>query len=108
MVYDEQIAERVRGILSARSDVVEKPVVGGGCGFMVGGHLCVAVGSRGLTVRVGAEGKAQALNEPNVVPHLVGKRETRAFIVVEPDGIREDEALASWVERGLRFVATLQ
>ena len=108
MVYDEQTAARVRAILSARSDVVEKPIVGGGCGFMVGGHLCVAVSNRGLTVRVGAEGKARALNEPNVVPHLVGKRETKAFIVVEPGGIREDSALAYWVERGLQFIATLQ
>jgi len=107
VVMDIELVERVRTILAARSDVVEKPIVGGGLGFMVDGHLCVAVTRRGLTVRVGAAGKAQALGESFVVPHMVGKRETKAFIVVEAGGI-DDEALASWIDRGLQFVATLR
>ncbi len=74
---------------------------------MVGGNLCCAVTSRGLTVRLGAEGKLAALEEPHVVPHRVGAGETKAFVVVEPDGYRDDRALAGWVERGLEFVATL-
>jgi hypothetical protein len=107
MAYDAETAERVREFLARRADVVEKPIVGGGVGFMVGGHLCVAVGKRGLTVRIGAGAKRRALDEPHVVPHVVGKRETKAFVVVEAGGIADDAALAMWVERGLRFVAAL-
>jgi hypothetical protein len=107
MGYDIETVERIRRLLSARSDVVEKRIVGGALGFMVGGHLCCAVSVRGLTVRVGAEGKAEALGEPHVGRHLVGNRETRAFVVVEPDGYRDDAALAVWLERGLRFVGSL-
>ena len=104
---DLETVERVRHLLAGRTDVVEKTIVGGGIGFMVGGHLCCAVTNRGLTVRVGPAGKAGALAEPNVVPHLVGKRETKAFVVVERAGYSEDTALKRWVFRGLEFIATL-
>jgi hypothetical protein len=107
MGYEPETAARVRRLLSDRSDVVEKTIVGGGLGFMVGGKLCCAVTSRGLTVRLGATAKTHALREPYVVPHMVGKRETKAFVVVETDGYSQDEALAAWVRRGLDYVATL-
>lgn len=107
MGYDPDTAARIRRLLSTRSDVVEKTIIGGGLGFMVGGNLCCAVTSRGLTVRLGATGKEHALREPHVVPHLVGNRETRAFVVVEPDGYLHDDGLATWVRRGLEYVATL-
>lgn len=45
MAYDEQTAERVRNLLSTRSDVVEKNLMGGLC-FMVKGAMCCSVGSR--------------------------------------------------------------
>lgn len=75
-------------------------------GFMVGGHLCCGVTSSGLTIRVGPDGKAEALSQPHARPHEIGGRETAAFVVVEPDGYGTD-ALRSWIERGLCFVATL-
>lgn len=107
MVYDESTAELVRRALSARSDVVEKTMIGGGVGFIVGGHLCCGVTATGLTVRVGADGKAEALSQPHARPHEIGGRETAAFVVVEPDGYGTYDALWSWIDRGLRFVATL-
>ena len=107
MAYDEATAARVRELLAERDDVVENQVVGGGRGFMVGDHLCVIVGDVGLTVRVGAEGKAAALAEPHVRPHTIGARETAAFVVVEPPGYAGD-LLAGWLGRALGFVASLE
>lgn len=107
MPYDPITLERVRRVLSERTDVVEKPIIGGGRGFMVGGHLCCGVSAKGLTVRVGAEARAEILAEPHVRPLVVGGRETAAFIVVEQPGYQTDEALKIWIDRGLRFVATL-
>lgn len=107
MAYDTATAERVRRLLSGRSDVIEKRMIGGGLGFMVGGHLCCGVNMKGLTVRVGSEEKGEALATPHVRPLEIGGRETSAFVVVEPDGYRSDEMLGTWVKRGLCFVATL-
>ena len=107
MVYDESIATRVRQLLADEPHVEEKSIVAGGLGFMVRGHLACAVTSRGLTVRVGPDGKARALKLPHVQPHRVGKRETSAFVVVEPAGFAQDDSLARWVQRGVDFVQEL-
>lgn len=108
MAHDPGTAEKIRRVLSDRADVLEKGIVGGGLGFMVAGHLCVGLSSRGLTVRVGREGKADALNEPHVQPLMIGRKETAAFVVVQSPGYRTDAMLRSWIDRGLAFVATLE
>lgn len=99
--------ERVRELLSGH-EVRETSLVGGGLGFMVDGNLCCGVSERGLTVRVGKDARDAALAEPHVGPLMVGKRRPSAFVVVEPAGYEyDDEALQTWVGRGLAFVATL-
>jgi hypothetical protein len=99
--------ERVRRVLSPRGDVTEKRIIGGGFGFMAGGHLCCGVSVRGLTVRLGPGGKAEALQLPYVKPLKVGQREASGFVVVDLEAVSSDDALREWIERGLRFVATL-
>lgn len=107
MSYDDRVAARIRSYLKEHTEFSESPIVGGGLGFMVRGHLCCGLSSRGLTIRVGAEGKATAILDPNVRPHLVGRRETQAFVVVDPEGYDSERGLASWIDRGLEFVRSL-
>lgn len=108
MPHDRAIADRVRRRLGDRTDVVEKPIIGGGLGFMVGGHLCCGVSVRGLTVRVGPDAKTESVAQEHVHPLIVGKRETAAFVVVESCGPVDEASLNAWVDRGLRFVDTLE
>ena len=49
----------------------------------------------------------QALCEPHVRPVLFADRALSGFICIEPEGYAADDALASWVERGLEFVSGL-
>lgn len=105
--YDPVLAERVRNQLSSHSQVAETTMVGGGLGFMVGGRLCCGVRGDGLTVRVGPDARTDALAEPHVRPHLVGQRQTTAFVIVGLDGCRTDAMLRSWLDRALAFVRTL-
>ena len=60
-----------------------------------------------LMVRVGAEGRERALREPHVRPMRFARRELSGFICVEPAGFAADDALATWVRRGLDFVSGL-
>ena len=106
MALDATMIDRVRALLADCDDVAEKRIVGGGHGFLVAGHLCCAVTARGLTVRVGPEARTDALAEPSVIPHRVGSRQTKAFVIVA-DGLDDEAELGRWVERGLAFVATL-
>jgi TfoX/Sxy family transcriptional regulator of competence genes len=104
--YDPETAERVRQLLSGRDDVVEKKMVGG-LSFLVGGNMCCGITDTALMVRVGAKGREQALCEPHVRPMQLGARALSGFIRVEPAGFAADDALASWVQRGLDFVSGL-
>jgi TfoX/Sxy family transcriptional regulator of competence genes len=105
--YDPEAAERVRQVLSSRDDVVEKRMVGG-LSFLVNGNMCCGITDRALMVRVGAKGREQALREPHVQPVQLGGRTLSGFICVEPAGFAADDALASWVQRGLDFVSGLR
>src|ERR1700716_894168 len=104
--YDEKAAERVRGVLSGRRDVVEKRMVGG-MSFMVDGSMCCGVTGTALMVRVGPEGRESALARPHVRPMKFAGRPLAGFVCVDPQGYRTDKALATWVQRGIDFVATL-
>ena len=106
MNYDPEAAERVRQVLSSRDGVVEKRMVGG-LSFLVNGNMCCGITDRALMVRVGAKGREQALQEPHVRPMQLGGRTLSGFICVEPVGFAADDALASWVQRGLDFVSGL-
>jgi TfoX/Sxy family transcriptional regulator of competence genes len=104
--YDPEAAERVRRLLSGRDDVVEKKMVGG-LSFLVNGNMCCGVTGTALMVRVGADGREQALREPHVQPMQFAGRALSGFICVEPAGFAADDALARWVQRGLDFVSGL-
>jgi hypothetical protein len=113
--YDPEVAERVRRVLAERvsrtqagpAGVAEKKMVGGGLSFLVNGNMCCGVRGQALMVRVGVDGRAQALDEPHVRPMLLGGRALSGFISVEPAGFVADDALAQWVQRGLDVAAAL-
>jgi TfoX/Sxy family transcriptional regulator of competence genes len=104
--FDPEAAARVRRLLSGRDDVAEKKMVGG-LSFSVNGNMCCGITGTALMIRVGADGREQALREPHVRPMLLGGRVVSGFVCVEPAGYAADEALARWVQRGLDFVSGL-
>lgn len=105
MAYDLKTAERVRRILSSRSDVAEKRMVGG-LSFLVGGSMCCGVTGSALMVRIGAEARERVLAERHVRSMKFAGRPLAGFVLIDPEGFRTDAALAAWVQRGLDFVAT--
>ena len=105
-IADLADADRVRRILSRGHHVAEKTMMGG-LVFMVDGHMCCALSRGKLMVRVGREARAALLALPHVEPMGFGGRQPIGFIRVAPAGYRTDAALATWIERGLAFVATL-
>jgi TfoX/Sxy family transcriptional regulator of competence genes len=104
--YDPAAAERVRHLLSGRSDVAEKKMVSG-LSFLVNGNMCCGITGTALMVRLGAESREQALREPHVQPMLFAGRALSGFICIEQAGYAADDALASWVQRALDFVSAL-
>jgi hypothetical protein len=85
--YDPAAAERVRQLLSGRSDVVEKKMVGG-LSFLVNGNMCCGITGMALMVRVGAESREQALRQPHARPMLFAGRACPALYVSSPKAAR--------------------
>jgi hypothetical protein len=106
MAHDEATAARVRRILSARPDVVEKRMVGG-MSFNAGGSMCCGVTGSALMVRVGRDAREWALGQPHVRPMEMAGRRLAGFVLVDAEGIRTDAALATWVQRGVDFASSL-
>ena len=99
MAYDEELADRVRNVLEARSDVSERK--------MLAGNLAAGVLGEDLIVRVGPDDHAAALAEPGVREFDFSGRPSKGIVFVEPDQVRDDGGLARWVDAGADFAASL-
>ena len=107
MAYDEGLAQRIRGRLAGRPDVIEKKMFGG-LAFLVGGNMAIAAsGQGGALVRVDpAESHALVAATPAHVAVMRG-REMPGWLRVDEEHLRQDATLAEWVERGAAYAASL-
>jgi len=108
MAYDEELAERVRELISARPGVVERKMFGG-LGWMIGGNMAVGVMRENeLVVRIEPEEVEAACREPHVHEFgRAGRKPMKGFVLVEPSGVEEDAALARWVDVGAARAASM-
>jgi len=106
MAYNQKLLERIRGILSKRTDVVEKKMFGG-VAFMVRGNMACGPHDNKLLVRIGDEAAASAMSEPHVKPMMFTGRAMKSFATIEAPGIKTDEQLRRWVEMAAAYAASL-
>ena len=106
MAYDESLARGVRAALSTMAGIEERKMFGG-LAFMLDGNMCCCVTSRGLIVRVGADGYAVALAKPHAGPMDMTGRPMKGWVLVETAGLGSEAALGEWVRRGADFASTL-
>lgn len=109
MAYDEDLAERVRGLLAARSDVSERKMFGSLC-FLVGGNLAVCARKEGeLLVRLDPQDAQKAVSEEGVRAAEMGprKRRMKGWVFVSAESLADGGALAEWVDAGADYAASL-
>ncbi len=106
MPYSKSLALRVRQVLGPRRGLIEKKLFGG-LGFLVEGHLLVAVWGNSLIARLGEERAALALAEPHVRVFDVTGRPMRGWVVIDPDGLDLDSEMRTWIAKALDFVEGL-
>jgi hypothetical protein len=97
------LVERIRQILHPLPGVEEQRMVGGRC-FLIEGRMCCGVFGQALMVRLAPEERSAALQFPHVRPMRLGARELAAFVLVDPSAVALDDALRSWVGRGVRVI----
>jgi TfoX/Sxy family transcriptional regulator of competence genes len=104
VAYDEELAERVRDLLSVRSNVSEKRMFGSNC-FLVGGNLAVCVREDELLVRLDREDAEKAVDEEGVRIAEMGSRRMKGWVFVSAERVAAD--LSEWVDAGADYAATL-
>ncbi|MCV7226293.1 TfoX/Sxy family protein [Mycolicibacterium komossense] len=110
MAYDQDLANRIRELLGTEPGVSkyqEKPMFGG-LAFLIGGHMAVAVSSKGgLMVRVPPGDTAALLQRAHVSPMVMAGRETRGWLLVAEDGVKTKRQLERWVTRSFEYAKGL-
>lgn len=106
MAYDEDLAERIRGRIRRKRNIVEKKMFGG-LAFMHRGHMAFGIVRDELMVRVGPDAYEDALHEPFAKEMDFTGRPMKGMVFVEGRGFKKDEHLDTWIERGLAHTKSL-
>jgi len=106
MPADESLAARIRDALDRTKGVEEKKLFGCVC-FFIGGNVLAGVWKDRLVVRLGPDEGEAALREPHVRVFDITGKPMRKWVAVESEGIEDDDQLADWIQRAVKFVRTL-
>ncbi len=106
MAFDESLAARIRQSLARRKNVEDKKMFGG-IGFLLNGNLLVGVWKDSLIARIGPDEYEDAVLEPHVKEFDITGKPMKGWVLVEPQGVVDDEQLNEWIQRALKFVGKL-
>ncbi len=105
--YDEALAGRIRALLAGEEDLTERRMFGG-LAFLVAGNLAVSASGRGgLLVRVDPASSADLVATTGAEPMVMRGSPMLGWLLVGLDALGDDDALATWVERGTAFARSL-
>jgi TfoX N-terminal domain len=106
MAYDEELAERVRAVLSMRVGLTERKMFGG-IAWMIDGNMACGVIGEELLIRVSREDYEGALAEPGARQFDFTGRPMKGFVCVGGEPIASEDGLAGWVDAGADYAASL-
>jgi TfoX/Sxy family transcriptional regulator of competence genes len=107
MAYDEDLANRIRELVSAERGVTEKRMFGG-LAFLIGGNMSVSASGRGgLLLRVDPADTDALLGKPFTQPFEMRGREMQGWLWVGIEGVQTKRQLERWVGRGVAYARSL-
>jgi TfoX/Sxy family transcriptional regulator of competence genes len=107
MAYDEDLADRIREIVTERDGVSEKKMFGG-LAFLVHGNMAVAAsGQGGLLLRVDPARSDKYVDGSTVDRMVMRGRAMDGWLRVDGAAIEEDDDLRSWVGIGVEYAGSL-
>src|SRR3954470_3155371 len=107
MAYDEDLADRLRALLSDEEGLTEQRMFGG-LAFLVHGNLAVSASSRGgLLLRVDPADAAALTQHPEVGPFEMRGRDLNGWLHVGTGALEDQEDLERWVQVGLAYARSL-
>src|SRR5580765_4939162 len=106
MAFNQSLAARIRSALARKRGIEEKKLFGG-VGFLLNGNMLVGVWKDSLIVRLGPDNYDDALQESHVREFDITGKPMNGWVMVEPEGLVDDELLKNWMERATKFVKAL-
>lgn len=106
MAFDEKLAERVRKVVSSNPGYSERKMFGG-MSFIINGNMAVGVNEDKLIVRVGPDAYQEALGKPYASAEDMTGRAINGWVTIAPAGLGDDQALQSWVAKGVKYASSL-
>jgi hypothetical protein len=105
--YDEELAERIRDLITGEPGLSEQKMFGG-LAFLIGGNMAVAAsGQGGLLVHVDPEKSDALLASSRARPFEMRGREMKGWLRVDAEHVGTKRQLAPWVERGAAYARSL-
>lgn len=106
MPYDKGLHERMTGLIDPRQGLVEKKMFGG-IGYMLNGNMCVGIWREYLILRLGLEGAEEVLQNEHTKPMDLTGKVMKGWVMVAPEAVAEEDQLEDYMQRAIRFAATL-
>jgi TfoX/Sxy family transcriptional regulator of competence genes len=107
VAYDEDLANRIRELVSHEDGVREQRMFGG-LAFLINGNMSVsASGQGGLLLRVDPADTDALARKPHARPFVMRGREMQGWLRVDPEGVRTKRQLEPWVARGVAYARSL-
>ncbi|HKE75925.1 MAG TPA: TfoX/Sxy family protein [Acidimicrobiales bacterium] len=107
MAYDEDLADRIRGLLAGEAAVSEQKMFGG-LAFLMGGNMAVAAsGQGGLLVRVDPATSDDLVATTPAEEMVMRGRPMQGWLRVAPESVTTDADLRTWVDRGRSYAGSL-
>ena len=107
MAYDEDLAERIRALLSTQRGVTEKKMFGG-LAFLVSGNMAIAAsGQGGVLVRVDPEESDRLVRTTKAEVAVMRGRPMPGWLRVAGADVRTKPQLTKWVKLGTGYARSL-
>ena len=107
MAYDDELAERIRELLSGERGLTEQKMFGG-LAFLIGGNMSVAAsGQGGVLVRVDPAESDALVATTNARLMEMGGRRMQGWLRVDSDDVRTKRQLEKWVRLGTTYARSL-
>jgi TfoX/Sxy family transcriptional regulator of competence genes len=107
VVYDEDLAGRIRALIATERGVTEKKMFGG-LAFLVGGNMAIAAsGQGGILVRVDPDQSDRLVATTKADVAVMRGRPMTGWLRVASADVRTKPQLAKWAKLGTEYARSL-
>ena len=103
MAFNEQLANRVREIISRTHENIEEKKMFGGLCFMVNDKMCVGVEMDRLMVRFDPAKTDELMEKEGITPMNFTSRVMKGYAFVSIEALKTKKKLECWIRLALEY-----